>query len=166
MKAIIYAGIGLFSAATVYGVADYYNSRKKGELDKLYAEKEAAPAPPTAEKTTATLPVNYVEPGDAEAKSVIANVKPVKKYKESKRKIKMEDFSRARIPEEMVQDDKVKEEPLKKDALIKTEAKTPEQAGKGKVEEEEEEVMERKISLEKFSRAPLKRSEKKTVLKN
>ena len=35
MKAIIYAGIGLFSIASVYGVADYYNSKKNGELKKL-----------------------------------------------------------------------------------------------------------------------------------
>ena len=32
MKAIIYAGIGLFSIASVYGVADYYNSKKTGNL--------------------------------------------------------------------------------------------------------------------------------------
>ncbi len=38
MKVIIYAGIGLFSTASIFGVADYYHSENKGELKNLYTE--------------------------------------------------------------------------------------------------------------------------------
>ena len=58
MKAIIYAGIGLFSVATVYGVSDYYNSKKNGELKKLYVEEKLPPqAPAEEEKTVEIIPV-------------------------------------------------------------------------------------------------------------
>jgi hypothetical protein len=43
MKAIIYAGIGLFSAASVYGVADFYQTSKSGVLKTLYKEESAPP---------------------------------------------------------------------------------------------------------------------------
>ena len=55
MKAIIYAGIGLFSIASVYGVADYYKSKKNGELKKLYVEEKVPVVPPTEEEKNDTV---------------------------------------------------------------------------------------------------------------
>jgi len=51
MKAIIYAGIGLFSAASIYGLTDYYHSEEKGTLKNLYKE-----APVSKQTKAAELP--------------------------------------------------------------------------------------------------------------
>ena len=61
MKAIIYAGLGLFSVATVYGVVDYYNSQKKGTLDNLYKEPEEELVTETPQVNAKLLPVNFTE---------------------------------------------------------------------------------------------------------
>lgn len=42
MKTIIYAGIGLFTVATIYGATDFYQSNKKGVLINLYNEKSTS----------------------------------------------------------------------------------------------------------------------------
>ena len=110
MKAIIYAGIGLFSAATIYGVVDYYGTKKTGTLDKIYKEEE--PVLPTKEETinTVELPVkNEAEKTEA-AKTKVAitknsTAKKVKKFKPSVRDIKFSDFSRGRILPKKVQED-------------------------------------------------------------
>ena len=110
MKAIIYAGIGLFSAATVYGVVDYYGTKKAGTLDKMYKEEE--PVLPAKKETinTVELPVkNEAEKTEA-AKTKVAitknsTAKKVKKIKPSVRDIKFSDFSRGRILPKKVQED-------------------------------------------------------------
>ena len=145
MKAIIYAGIGLFSVATVYGVADYYTSQKKGELNKLYVEEETPVAAKVEEKTTALLPVKNVEA--VEIKPVTTKVKSKKNVKNTRKEIKFENFSRARIPEPVIIED-IKQEPVKKQEEI-----IPEKIVAAPVEK----VTERKISLDMYSRAPLKR---------
>ena len=145
MKAIIYAGIGLFSVATVYGVADYYTSQKKGELNKLYVEEETPVAAKVEEKTTALLPVKNVEA--VEITPVTTKVKSKKNVKNTRKEIKFENFSRARIPEPVIIED-IKQEPVKKQEEIISE----------KIEAAPvEKVTERKISLDMYSRAPLKR---------
>ena len=58
MKAIIYAGISLFSVATVYGVVDYYSSQKRGTLDKLYKEEDVPAAPEIKKEITMVMPVS------------------------------------------------------------------------------------------------------------
>lgn len=146
MKAIIYAGIGLFSVATVYGVADYYTSQKKGELNKLYVEEEIPKvAPQVEEKTTPLLPVKSVE--TAEIKPVATKVKSKKNGKSTRKEIKFENFSRARIPEPVVIEE-IKQEPVKKQEEI-----VPEKPAPAPIEK----ISERKISLDMYSRAPLKR---------
>ena len=103
MKAIIYAGIGLFSIASVYGVADYYNSKKSGELNKLYVEEKVPPpAPVMEEKAVEVIPVKNVE-----TKVVKAKVKSSKKVKKVKKTIRFENFSRGRIKEPVVLEDKI-----------------------------------------------------------
>lgn len=145
MKAIIYAGIGLFSVATVYGVADYYTSQKKGELNKLYVEEETPVAAKVEEKTTALLPVKNVE--TVEIKPVTTKVKSKKNGKNTRKEIKFENFSRARIPEPVIIEE-IKQEPVKSQEEI-----IPEKIVAAPVEK----VTERKISLDMYSRAPLKR---------
>jgi hypothetical protein len=122
MKAVIYAGIGLFSIASVYGLADYYNSQKKGALDKLYTEEEIPAAPKVEEKTTIILPVKNLETGVVENKTVTTKVKSKKIAKKKRREIKFENFSRGRILEE-VKIEEVKEEPVKKQDEIIAEKK-------------------------------------------
>lgn len=50
MKMIIYAGIGLFCSAAVYGFADFYISNSKGQVDNIYKEDddEAERMPPSS----------------------------------------------------------------------------------------------------------------------
>ena len=108
MKAIIYAGIGLFSVATVYGVSDYYNSKKNGELKKLYVEEKVPVVVPAAEEKTAeVIPVKYVETTAAKTKVVSAKIKSPKKVKKVEKTLRFENFSRARIPEPIIIEDTV-----------------------------------------------------------
>ncbi|MBL7702449.1 MAG: hypothetical protein JNM14_09375 [Ferruginibacter sp.] len=113
MKAIIYAGIGLFSVASVYGIADYYSSSKKGELQKLYVEeKQPAPVSVEKEKTVEVIPVKNTETPPAETKVVKAKTKSSKKAKKAKKTIRFENFSRGRIKEPVVLEEKVVEKKL------------------------------------------------------
>lgn len=98
MKALIYAGIGLFSAATVYGIADYYNTQKKGTLDKLYKDQEEVIVPEKMEaaKKDATTTAVISEKKDATSETKVA---VSKKIKRRKHKIDLDDFSRGRIDE-------------------------------------------------------------------
>lgn len=164
MKAIIYAGIGLFSVATVYGVADYYSSKKNGTLDKLYVEEETAiaPAVKTKENAATVVPVTEVKSMIAESKEMVKE-KADKKIRKSKKEIRMEDFSRARIPEEIM----IAE--VKEEAAKNPEEKVVEKAVEKEVIAEAEPVTGKKITLDMFSRAPLKkmaRPAKKAALKN
>ncbi len=104
MKAIIYAGIGLFSVASVYGVIDYYGTKKQGVFNNLYAEEaeEKLPAVAAANNTATTVllkntttvaPVAAVEKKEVAAKE--------KKAKKLKRTITLKSFSRGEIIEEM-----------------------------------------------------------------
>jgi hypothetical protein len=168
MKAIIYAGIGLFAVASVYGVADYYSSKKKGTLDKLYKEEEVTEAAASETKVLSTAaPIDQVKVIPAVSKTTVASTKATRKTKASRRRISIDDFSRGRIDrvpielikpvEEIKPVEVIKENPAPKedpvmDKVVKAGAETiaPEQ--------------ERKISLEMFSRAPLRKV--RTVKKN
>jgi hypothetical protein len=104
MKAIIYAGIGLFSAASVYGVIDYYGAKKQGVFTNLYAEEaeEKLPAVKAANNTatTALLKTTVADaPLAAVEKKVVAAKE--KKPKKMKRTISFKSFSRGAIVEEM-----------------------------------------------------------------
>jgi len=105
MKAIIYAGIGLFAAASVYGVVDYYNTKSKGTLDKMYKEEEPLV---TVKKETAPAPL----PTTTEIKATTLNTTTDAVKKESKkvkvRRIKFDDFSRGRIMPEMTIEKEIK----------------------------------------------------------
>ena len=110
MKAIIYAGIGQFSVASVYGLADYYKSKKSGELKKLYVEEKLPVVVPVAEeKTVEVIPVKKVETTATETKVVKTKVKSPKKLKKVKKTIRFENFSRGRIKEPVVLEDKIVE---------------------------------------------------------
>lgn len=114
MKAIIYAGIGLFSAATVYGLADYYNSREKGIFKKLYVEeKTPAMTPVRQAKTAEVIIVKNEEISPVETKPVSVKVKSPKKIKRVEKTLRFENFSRARIPEPLVIEDSVIEKKIK-----------------------------------------------------
>lgn len=169
MKAIIYAGIGLFSVATVYGVADYYSSQKKGKLDNLYKEQEETPM--ETEKsavTTTTLPVNV-------SGEIVVNSKAVsktnKKSKKIKRTIRLEEFSRGKIEESIIPEpekkpETVKDAPKKNEASPVIEVKAAEPVQHVMVKK----YLERKFSLDQFSRAPLRnpvrKSESVKIAKN
>lgn len=155
MKAIIYAGIGLFSVATVYGVVDYYSTQKKGTLDNLYKEQEEMPV--EQEKTIVNnnvIPVNVVEKS-----STVINAVPkaIRKLKLRKRTIRLEDFSRGRIVEPMPVEvaksiQPVKEEPKKIEEPKPVDATITAVSTVADTKKEPE----RKLSLDMFSRAPLR----------
>jgi hypothetical protein len=111
MKAIIYAGIGLFSAATIYGVVDYYNTKNNGTIDKLYKEE----IPVSRDKKETSQTPNTVELTKAKEENILLNDNPTfkknteKKYKKTKssvREIKFSDFSRGRIVPKVAEDTK------------------------------------------------------------
>ena len=156
MKAIIYAGIGLFSVATVYGIADYYTTQKKGTLDNLYKDQEEVSVESEV-KTVATI-----VPAKLEETAVTSNKVVAKTNKKSrKRTIRLDDFSRGRIEEPINIVQPVKEYPQKEVVTpvieVKAETTTP-----SVVEKKEE---PRKFSFDQFSRAPLRNPVKKMVAK-
>jgi hypothetical protein len=157
MKAIIYAGIGLFAVASVYGLADYYNTQKKGTLDKLYKDEATPVEIKKNDPNAIALPVKNVEINNATDKTLAVAVKASKKIK---RKIRFEDFSRSRIVEELPV------EIAKPETEIKTipVKKEDQEDNKPMINNKEP---ERKISLDMFSRAPLRKKVKtETVIKD
>ena len=118
MKAIIYAGIALFSAASVYGVVDYYNSKNNGTLDKIYTEE--TPAIVAEKEPLAITPLSIspeINKDETPVKATAAktNKKKVKKSKVFIRDLKFSNFSRGRIiPSKVMEEEKtvapVKEE--------------------------------------------------------
>ncbi len=101
MKALIYAGIGLFSAATVYGIVDYYNTKNEGTLDKLY--KEETPVSETKDDNISTVDLPNIEAYKEIPISTVKNTEKkivtnkFKKIKKPVREIKLSDFSRGKI---------------------------------------------------------------------
>lgn len=160
MKAIIYAGIGLFSVASVYGVADYYSTQKKGTLDKMYQEDVVAEQDTKSVITQVDMPLKKDELNSAVNKNIFVAAKVSKKIKTQKRTIKMEDFSRGRIDEpmplELLKPVKVNEERITEKKAV-TETYTPVISTK---------EPERKLSLQMFSRAPLRYPAKTRLVKN
>jgi len=161
MKAIIYAGIGLFSVATVYGVVDYYSSQKKGTLDKLYKEPEEVVVVETPTVTTKDIPANIT---GTNVVNTVTVSKVAKRSKRQKRTIRLEEFSRGRIEEPIVMEpltliEPVKEEPKKPEIVPATEVKS---ISKPVVVKKE---LPRKFSLDDFSRAPLRKPVKIEVAK-
>lgn len=124
MKAIIYAGIGLFCAASVYGLADYYGSSKNGSIKKMYVEDTPAPAP---EAVTAIKPDPVKTESAIPAELKVSGKKKLA-AKKAPKKIQLKDFSRARIPDQQIEEmkkalpeEKLIEKSDKKDAILKTE---------------------------------------------
>lgn len=155
MKAIIYAGIGLFSVATVYGVSDYYSTQKKGTLDKLYKEPGEAVVTETSAAVTYVVPVNVTETNKV---NTVAVSKVAKKSRRQKKTIRLEDFSRGRIEEAVVLERVIWADPVKngsnKEAAVPVEEVKVVPAVKTVVVKKDR---PRKISLDDFSRAPLRK---------
>jgi hypothetical protein len=113
MKAIIYAGIGLFSAATVYGVVDYYGTKKTGTLDKMYKEEETVVPAKEETMSTVELPVKNEPVKATVVKTKVATTKASKTkrtfpFKTKVREVKFSDFSRGRIiPKKVAEDTKI-----------------------------------------------------------
>jgi hypothetical protein len=162
MKAIIYAGIGLFSVASVYGVIDYYGAKKQGVLNNLY--KEDAPdaaidAKETTKKATAVLSNAVAANTPAVA---VAKAPAVKKKKAKKeiRYVKFSDFSRGAIIRMPT--------PVPKPAVTAAAVEITASTSAEKVEEEKETIIEQPVkrepvNLKMFSRAPLKKKIRKEV---
>jgi hypothetical protein len=162
MKAIIYAGIGLFSVATVYGVVDYYNTQKKGVLDNLYKEEESIPAEP--EKSIVNTNVVLINAREQNSMNTNTVSKTIKKIKRPNRTIRLEEFSRGRIAEPIPADlvkpvELIKEEPKKKEEPKIVDAAITESSSIPAVIKKD--PPPRKLSLDMFSRAPLRTPVKK-----
>ncbi|MFN8252402.1 MAG: hypothetical protein U0V75_11035 [Ferruginibacter sp.] len=114
MKAIIIAGIGLFAAATIYGITDFAADKKKGTIDKLYKE-EPAPVVQEENTTTAAPATEAAEKTTAVASSAVKKATARKKAKRFKveevREFKLSEFSRGRIVPKVVKKE-VQEEPV------------------------------------------------------
>ncbi len=112
MKAIIVAGMGLFAAATIYGITDFAADKKKGTIDKLYKEEAPPPAGTAATETTDVPAAAVEEKSNATSAAVKKNTarKKVKKFKvEEVREFKFSEFSRGRIIPKTVKKEVVEE---------------------------------------------------------
>lgn len=167
MKAIIYAGIGLFSVASVYGVADYYSTQKKGTLDKIYQEEVVTEPDIKSGITKVDMPLKKDELNLTNEKNIFAVAKAPKKIKAQKRTIKMEDFSRGRIVEPMPLEllkpvEMIKAIPVKVNEERITEKKALTESYTPMISTKEP---ERKLTLQMFSRAPLRYPSKNKLAK-
>ena len=109
MKAMIYAGIGLFSVATIYGITGFYTAEKSGMLKKLYHEE------PQEARNIQVVPAsakNAAQPKIVQTKNEEPTVVTIKSTKQkqalkkadkkyTKRRINLKQFSRSRIVEEI-----------------------------------------------------------------
>jgi len=149
MKAIIYTGIGLISAAAVYGMADYYGSNRNGSLKALYHEHviPETPVQPLYSGSVAQLSL-MDEDEIAEAVPVSSTEKKIVKKKRPAPRF--EDFSRtALVPEEEVITIVAPEPVIHQPELTASEIKEKEaEAVPAPVV-----VEEKKIDLRMFSRA-------------
>jgi superfamily I DNA and/or RNA helicase len=155
MKAIIYAAVALFTAASIYGATDYFRSASIGSLKNLYAEPPAEAAVIKKDNTSNLTPVS-TSSTDEKKSNLITGISQAKK-KASKPRVKekvffkLDDFSRARIPDRIIIEP-VEEIP----SAVETQPATVATA----MPEEENRKPEkttvktrRKISLDEFSRA-------------
>ena len=149
MKALIYAGIGLFSVASVYGIADYYQSQKKGTLNRLYKEDDETVEAKKTSNEIVAMPISTKNNEEIRVKTNRTEVVKTNKIVKASKRIRLEDFSRGRIPDP-VRVETVLEEIPKEVIEIKPEVVKP-------VEEKVSEASGRSFSLEMFSRAPLKK---------
>ena len=157
MKAIIYAGTGLITMATMFGMADYFNSKKTGQLDNLYKE-EASPVAAVNSRPSVTVPLDMNLQADLSASHTVVSatiVKKVGKRKQQKRTIRLEAFSRARVIEP-IREDQILPEIKKEDPAKDMELKPAEEKINGNRQPDKILKPERRISLEMFSRAPLR----------
>jgi hypothetical protein len=127
MKAFIYVGIGLFSFATIFGMADYYKADRTGTLERLYKED------------------NHLTSKEGTAEKIS------KKEKGLKPDIELEDFSRGKIEAEslpLIETTGVKSGEA---SLTKVEVKTI--AVKSKKISAKRSKPAKRINLKMFSRA-------------
>ena len=162
MKAIIYAGIGLFSAASVYGVVDYYNDSHNGQLKNLYKEEEISDKPEMEIKENVAVLTNTT---DANEKKEITAVQQKKKLKKNAgKKIDIDDFSRGKIMPPMIVEEEIVPEIKNVEIVMPQKEVLPNDAVADEKTTEVPDVKERrKINLENFSRAPLKYKKNKKV---
>jgi len=114
MKAIIYTGIGLFAAASIYGMVDFAATKKKGTMEKMYKE-EAVAAP---EKETVVpdevIPTKEITSNNVTNETAAkTSSKKIKRQKTFTREIKFSDFSRGRIAPKEVKEIKLEEPVIK-----------------------------------------------------
>lgn len=104
MKAIIYAGVGLITAASVYGITDFYREQQSGKLNNLYK-----PVKTEVKVPEKNVPIAAVEPVKTEKLTTSDTKETIQKDKQpatrvaqkekTKRTMKMKYFSRGEIVE-------------------------------------------------------------------
>jgi len=149
MKTIIFMGIGLIAIASAFGINDYYKAKKNGEFTKLYRD-----VPDTVVEKVGSVPI--VIPGSGAPAAANDKTDPVvsKMIKENRRRsLRLQDYSRGRIPEPSIEEF----------TPIDSAATKVEQPVKPEEKIETEETAPRRISLNQFSRAPL-RVRRRTVV--
>jgi hypothetical protein len=144
MKMYLIAGGLLLTAASVYGVTDYMQTKNKKAFKELYKE---APAPPTKEITITDIKEEDFSRGKLESfnppeKEVVLTTKS-EKTDIKKKKMKKSVYSSASVKQEIkpVAIEVLKETSVEPEATIITKAPT------------EKKTIKRKITLKKFSRA-------------
>ena len=159
MKLIIYAGIGLFSAASIYGVADYFVSSKNGIINKLYKEEGTLESKPLVVNKT----LNQEIPVDQETGiNKVAAKRTVLKEQRTKipkfnglLNVKLDNFSRGKIDWKPLMDSVKPFMEININTIPEENVKAVEE--KTKIEKAEPDKLEiRKLDLSKFSRAPLR----------
>jgi hypothetical protein len=144
MKIYLIAGGLLLTAASVYGITDYVQTKNKKAFKELYKE---APVIPTKEITLTDIKEEDFSRGKIEAppqvKEVAAAPESVKVKDIKKKKTKKSVYSNASVKEEIkpIAVEVSKEFGVEPEATIVSKAPT------------EKKIMKRKITMKKFSRA-------------
>jgi hypothetical protein len=143
MKVYLIVGGLLLTAASVYGVTDYVQTKNKKAFKELYKE---APVIPVKEITINDIKEEDFSRGKMEAAPLVKEIADVKTKDTKKKKTKKSIYSNSSVKEEIkpVGVEISKEVNIEPKATIVTKAPT------------EKKTMKRKITLKKFSRAALK----------
>jgi hypothetical protein len=140
MKIYLIVGGLLLTAASVYGVTDYVQTKNKKAFKELYKE---APVIPVKEITINDIKEEDFSRGKMEAAPLVKEIADVKTKDTKKKKTKKSIYSNASVKEEIkpVAIEVSKESGVEPEATIVTKAPV------------EKKTLKRKITLKKFSRA-------------
>ena len=155
MKRIIYTAVALIFCASVFGIADYYNAKKQGELVNYTDEVQPGEAVITEKKTEKITAIKEETPTSDTRKELKKTSKAEKKVSTTKAK---DPYYTAIVPSLVVTEETKEPVAEKVDPVNVLQSKTTNTDDDSVVQVTEK----RKIKMEMFSRAPIREKKVKT----